>query len=291
MTSHAFDHCSIVLPFSAAGKRHLGNHRLISLGGSVVKRGVVYALSHPAWLDETLMSAATVRRHMPDLARQLYATRDLIDQVRSTDADHFTELITLDTLAHSHRPRFESMLETGLDQALFVDGDTYFVDQTYELFEVLELFDIAMAPAPQYFHPRSLREGIHDRLPRVSQALPEWNSGVIAANVTAACRDMVREWMRLFAICRAEKCHTDQPALRVALAMSRLRIATLPANYNFRANMPQVVNRRVKILHAHGDLEQIAGYINGSETNRSYVPNKQEIHGFYPKGLTRTKSG
>ncbi len=70
-----------------------------------MKRGVVYALSHPAWLDETLMSAATVRRHMPDLARQLYATRDLIDWVRSTDADHFTELVTLDAPAHPTRPQ------------------------------------------------------------------------------------------------------------------------------------------------------------------------------------------
>ncbi len=83
-----------------------------------MKRGVVYALSHPAWLDETLMSAATVRRHMPELTRQLYVTRDLIDRVRSTDADHFTELVTLDVLAHPTRPRFESMLETNLDQAL-----------------------------------------------------------------------------------------------------------------------------------------------------------------------------
>ena len=237
------------------------------------------------------MSAATVRRHMPDMARQLYATRDLIDRVRSTGADHFTDLVTLDAPAHPTRPRFESMLETDLDQALFLDGDTYFVDQTYELFEVLELFDIAVAPAPQFFHPRALRGGIYDRLPRVSQALPEWNGGVIVANVTAAYRDMVREWMRLFAICRAEKFQMDQPALRSALATSRLRIASLPANYNFRANMPQVVNRRVKILHAHGDLKLIAEYVNRSEAIRWYVPDNQEIHGFYPKGLKRTKSG
>ncbi len=256
-----------------------------------MKRGVVYALSHHAWLDETLKSAATVRRHMPDLARQLYATRELIDQVRSADADHFTELIPLDALAFPTRPRFESMLETDLDQAVVLDGDTYFVDQTYELFELLELFDVAVAPAPQYFHPRALRRGIYDLLPAVSQALPEWNGGIVVANVTPAWRDMVREWMRLFAICQAAEFFMDQPALRSALATSRLRIATLPANYNFRANITQVVNRRVKILHAHGDLEKIAGYINRPEEVRRYVPNKRDIHGYFPKGFKRTKSG
>ncbi len=98
---------------------------------------------------------------------------------------------------------------------------------------------------------------------------------------------MVGEWMRLFAICMAEKFDMDQPALRSALATSRLRIANLPNNYNFRANMTQVVNRRVKILHAHGELEKIAGYINRMEVERTYVPNKEQIHGFYPKGLER----
>jgi hypothetical protein len=120
--------------------------------------------------------------------------------------------------------------------------------------------------------------------PAISEALPEWNTGVIVANLTPAFGDMVREWMRLFAICRAADYDMDQPAARCALAASRLRIATLPNNYNFRANMAQVINRRVKIIHAHGDLEHIASYINRSETQRQYMPNKRDIYGKKPKG-------
>lgn len=255
-----------------------------------MKRGVVYALSHPAWLEETLVSAATVRKHMPDLARQLFVTKDLIDQVGSTGADCFTELVPIDTPVFSSRPRFESLLETNLDQAFFLDGDTYLVDQTYELFELLNLFDIAAASAPQYLHPLALRKGLYDLMPPVSDAIPEWNAGVIVANVTEAFRDMVREWIRLFAICQAENYGMDQPALRCALANSRLRISTLPNNYNFRANLRQVVSRKVKLIHAHGDLEKIAEYINRSETIRTYIPNNQEIHGKKPKGFKRLKS-
>jgi hypothetical protein len=87
-----------------------------------VKRSVIYVLSHPAWLDETLKSAASVRRHMPDLARELYVTTDLIEQVRSEGADGFTELVAVDAPAFANRPRFESILETNLDQAVFLDG-------------------------------------------------------------------------------------------------------------------------------------------------------------------------
>jgi hypothetical protein len=98
---------------------------------------------------------------------------------------------------------------------------------------------------------------------------------------------MVKEWMRLFAICRAQNYDMDPPSLRCALATSRLRVATLPNNYNLRANMAQAINRRVKIIHAHGDLEHIASYINRSETQRQYLPNKHEIHGKKPIGYTR----
>ena len=154
-----------------------------------MNRGVVYALSHPAWVDETLRSAASVRRHMPDLARELYVTENLLDQVRSADAGHFTELMIVGAPTFANRPRFESMLETKLDQAVFLDSDTYFVEPTYELFELLDLFGVAATPAPQYFHPRTIEEGIYERfLPAVSEAIPEWNGGVIVANVTSAYR-------------------------------------------------------------------------------------------------------
>jgi len=250
-----------------------------------MKRGVVYALSHPAWLDETLKSAVSVKQHMPDLARQLYATKDIVDQVQGLDENYFTDVVLVEKPAFFRRPRFESMLETDLEQAIFLDGDTYFTDAVDELFELLDLYDVAAAAAPQYFHQRALSEGIYDQLPPVSQAIPEWNGGVIVANVTDGYRRFVKEWMRLFGICEKAGFGMDQAGLRVALATSKLRIATLPNNYNLRANMPQIINRKVKILHAHGDLEMIASYINQPDQNRSYRPNPQQIHGKMPKNF------
>ncbi len=250
-----------------------------------MKRGVVYALTHPAWLEEILLSTASVREHMPDLAREVYATQSIIEQIKSVDASLFTDFITVDKPFFSHRPRFESMLETKLDQVIFLDSDTYFVEQTYELFELLDLFDIGMVTAPQYFHPRALQEDIYDLLLPVPEALPEWNGGVLVTNITPAFHEMVHEWMRMFTLCRAANYNMDQPSLRSAIATSKLRVANLPNNYNFRANVAQMANRRVKILHAHGELERIAGHINNNVRRRFYQPNKEEIHGKKPKGF------
>jgi hypothetical protein len=220
---------------------------------------------------------------MPDLPRQLFISKELIDATGESVRQHFDEVVVLDRIAHVHRPRFESFLATRFDQAIFIDGDTLFIAPVYEVFEVLDHFDIALAHAPQYLSPQGVRAGVFEALPRVSLALPEWNAGVIAARVNDGFRSMVRRWIELFGQCRAMGFHMDQAPLRSALALSALRIATLSANYNFRANIAQGIAGTVKILHAHGDLARIGEYINESLAMRIYRPDPREIHGFEPK--------
>ena len=77
----------------------------------------------------------------------------------------------------------------------------------------------------------------------------------------------------------------DQAALRSALVHSRLRVATVPNNYNFRALLAQTVTGRVKILHAHGELQRISRTINASTGIRLYTPRPEDIYGFRPKAL------
>jgi hypothetical protein len=94
---------------------------------------------------------------------------------------------------------------------------------------------------------------------------------------------MVERWSALFAECRTIPFGMDQASFRSAVVTSRLRIATLPNNYNFRANIENGVAGAVKILHAHGDLERIAGHVNSPLSIRVYRPVAGEIDGFQPK--------
>ena len=68
----------------------------------------------------------------------------------------------------------------------------------------------------------------------------------------------------------------DQAYFRSALIKSGLRIATLLNNYNFRANIENNLAKAVKILHAHGELERIAGYINAKTSMRIYIPSRRK---------------
>ncbi|MEZ6127967.1 MAG: hypothetical protein R3C59_04750 [Planctomycetaceae bacterium] len=217
---------------------------------------------------------------MPDARRILYATADVASELR--DAAAFQDVRVVENPQHRHRPRFESMLHCTADRAFFIDGDTLLMEPIDELYELLDHFDVALASAPQQFHSQAVAKQIYDKLPRVSSAIPEWNSGVIAARISDRFRTFVRRWSDLFAVCQQHGYTMDQPALRSAPGTSDLRIATIPANYNFRANMPQTIKGKIKLLHAHGDLPKITGYINRSENLRMNTPRQGEINGFSP---------
>jgi hypothetical protein len=248
-----------------------------------MRRGFVYACSHAAWLRETVESAESVRRYMPDLRRQLFIERALID---ATDRDlgaTFDDVVVLDTLRHKHRPRFEATLMTDLEQAIFIDSDTLFLAPVHELFDLLEHYDIAATLAPQSFHQRAIRVGLYEAMPKVSEAQREWNTGLIVARVDAQFHALVESWSDLFSQGRSRGVTWDQAPFRIAAAISRLRIATLPENYNFRANIPRFANGQVKMLHAHGDLPAIAAYINSNLGMRIYMPRPHEIYGPNPR--------
>jgi hypothetical protein len=246
-------------------------------------RGVVYACSHKRWLAETLVSARSCAAQMPDLRRQLFVTEPLYAEAKTHIDKIFPELFVLPAAVHAHRPRFEATLKTDLAEAIFIDGDTFFVSPVYELFDILADFDIAAALAPQYFSPKAIGLKVYDLLPAVSAALPEWNTGVIVARVDDGFRAMVETWSELFQKAQKVGFFMDQASFRSAVIKSGLRIATLPNNYNFRANIENNLAQAVKILHAHGDLEKIAGYINEKTSMRVYIPKPEEIHGYSPR--------
>jgi len=74
-------------------------------------------------------------------------------------------------------------------QTIYLDTDTYVVDNIDELFDLLERFDIAAAHAPGYTGD--------DRGP--SEAFYELNTGVIPYRGTGAVGEFLAKWAELYA--------------------------------------------------------------------------------------------
>lgn len=249
----------------------------------MAKRGVVWAISHSDWLDELIVSARSCARVMPKVDRILYVTESMRETLGHEMISTFTSVFVLENPRHAHRPRFDAMLECDLDEAIFIDTDTYFAEPVEDLFLILKHYDIAAFPAPQHIHPAAIEKKIYTKLPRVSMAIPEMNGGLIVASMTQKMKTFVMEWSRLFKICQNSGYNMDQFSFRVALALSELRVAYVPNTYNFRANLPQFVQGTVKIVHAHGELAQIAAAVNRSADFRLYKPDPRLVYGFAPK--------
>ena len=209
---------------------------------------------------------------MPRIPRILYLSTHIPIDAR---LDVFTEVRPLAQVRHAHRPKFEAMLACEFDQAIFIDSDTWFAAGIEDVFDTLTHFDIAMSLAPIHLAPVAESAGIYNQLePTIPEALGEWNGGLIAARVDETFRRFVKQWSEQFSRCEALGFERDQASLRTTLVASRLRIATLPPNYNFRVNLRQTVVRSVKLFHGHGDLPRIAAAVNRLGGLRHYTPNK-----------------
>jgi hypothetical protein len=235
-------------------------------------RGVIYVGFGQEYLSEVLVSAASVKRHMPHLPITVFCNPNItcpnVDEVIGVEPDESFP---------GCAAKIRHIAVSPYDQTLFLDSDTYVCGDLAELFALLDVFDLAAAHAPT----RAIYE-----VEGVPDSFPEFNTGVILfrrspemAKVLSGWADLYlrhlerddrgalrwlqpadRRWHRL----------NDQGAFREALYRSGLRVATLPPEYNCRFTAPGLVDGPVRILHGRGpDLSQIAE-INAITTRRGY---------------------
>lgn len=236
-------------------------------------RGVIYVAFGQNYISEALVSAASLKRHMPRLPVTLFCDADVacpdVDQVvRAQPDDSFPGCAA----------KIRYVATSPYEQTLFLDSDTYVCGDLGELFTLLDAFDLAAAHAPT----RAVYE-----VEAVPDSFPELNTGVILFRRSPAVEAVLSSWADLFSghlerlECDAirwrhpadQRWHAlnDQPAFREALYRSRLRVATLPPEYNCRFSAPGFVDGPVRILHGRGvDLANVATAINAISTRRGY---------------------
>lgn len=236
-------------------------------------RGIIYVAFGQKYISETLVSAASVKRHMPDLPITVFCdatiTSPNVDQVIGVEPD-----VSFAGCA----AKIRHMAASPYDQTLFLDSDTYVCGDLAELFSLLDAFDLAAAHAPT----RAIYE-----VEGVPDSFPEFNTGVILFRQSLEMRKLLSDWADLYmrhlelvdggalrwrqpADRRWHRLN-DQGAFREAVYRSGLRVATLPPEYNCRFTAPGFVDGPVRILHGRGaDLSRIATEINAISTRRGY---------------------
>jgi hypothetical protein len=158
-------------------------------------------------------------------------------------------------------------------RTLFLDTDTYVVENCRALFELLRYFDACLVPAPCDIVAGAIEGAL-------VEGLFPYNMGVILFRASAATRELFADWARRYeAKVRGDALgpgESDQTAFVEALAGSPARIFALRNNYNARLPFLIQLCGRVKILHGRDpDMAAVARAINRAEGNRVWDPRRR----------------
>jgi hypothetical protein len=227
--------------------------------------GVLYIATGRRHLGEMLVSARSVRRHLPGVPIVLYT-----DQA-DLPAGVFDEVRRLDQPRHSFIDKIAPLCETPFERTLFLDTDTLVCAPIFDVFEILDRADVALAHAPYR----------HDRPFVTPNCFPELNTGVLAYRRTPEMIAMFRDWLRLYEkeVAETGRMDSDQPAFREALYRAPISFSVLPPEYNLRTVMPAAVGRcAVRIIHGRGpDMQELERWVNASHRIRLFLPSALQL--------------
>lgn len=220
---------------------------------SLNSRGVVYIAMGQKYIQEAYYSVESLKVNT-DIAVTIFTNRNIHNEL-------FDNVIFIEKTNLSFIDKPFYMYRSPYENTLFLDTDTYIMSDISELFLLLENFDIVAAHEPNRFGAK---------ITEIPKSFIELNTGVILFNKSPKMKDFFQDWLALYQ--QNLTWMNDQPAFRLALYKSKLRLATLPPEYNCRFNSPVRINGRVHILHGrHPNLPAVAQEINSHMGERVFI--------------------
>lgn len=236
-----------------------------------MQRGIVYVAAGEAFLEEAVQSAASAKRHNPELPVAIVADRD----VTSTHVDTVMEL---SDPAYSWVDSVLPPRESPYERTLLLDTDTYVCGPLKDLFALLDRFEIAVAQCPVRRAELSEQPYAYTA-DGVPDSFPMYQCGVMLYRDSPGVNALFDRWLAIYdEHAGGDGVSFTQPAFRQALFESDVRFATLPPEYNCRFQRGGYVQDRVRILHGHRsqqEFERIDRLVNrDAGTGRVYRPAK-----------------
>jgi hypothetical protein len=226
--------------------------------------GIIYSCSGPTYIEEAVSSARSSLRHN-DVPHLIYAS-----PVPAVPRDE--PRLAFAPFTPSGNPfldRIANMRRSPFERTIFLDSDTYVVDEIAHLLTLFDSYDAAAVHAPGY-------RGLAD--PEVPAAFHEFNCGVIAWRSNERTAAFLADWEATYAAWLREEPFPhavdrigDQPAFRHCAWKHGLAIAVLGPEYNFRITKPGTLVGKVRVLHGrHPRPEALAARLNKRPGPRNY---------------------
>lgn len=224
------------------------------------KKGILFIATGVKYIEEVIPAAESCK------ATNNYPIALITDSLDHQLPDGLFDHVIIQNAHFNYKDKL-LIKYTPFEYTIFLDTDTYICDKLDDLFRILDFREFAIHQAD---------EGYEFEMNEVSNAMPEFNTGVIAYRLTVNVKKLIKDWKNSFDL--NSKITTDQYHLRKTLYESDVKFAIFSSAYNFIIYYPNFIIQKVKILHGRpfDSLKKIAADLNNirhdNAWRRMYYP-------------------
>ena len=200
------------------------------------KYGIMYCATGKKFLEEAKISAKSVREHNRNINISLF-----LDDKNGleTEKSLFTSIHVIKKPQYSFADKIFAIRNSPYQHTIYLDTDTFIVDDISELFTILEKNDLALARlAPQFWV--------------FNKTL--YNAGIIIYRLNDKIKHVFKLWEKFWEdyykkLFPNEPRRDDQPLLNELIEKNSVSVYALPTEYNFRPNYIAYAQNKIKIFH------------------------------------------
>jgi hypothetical protein len=225
----------------------------------------VYSCTGEGYVQEALRSARSSIRHN-ELPHLLFSSVEVASEPGLSVARFVPS-------GNPYVDKIANMRRSPFQRTIYLDTDTFVVDEIVHVLALLDRFDLAAAHAPGY-------RGYGD--PLVPLAFYELNTGVLAWRADERMQALMSDWQQTYSRWLTERPFAgageagdaaDQPAFRRCTWQHGVGLYVLAPEYNLRLGEPATLVERVRVIHGRcEDYEGLAARLNRRAGARTYTP-------------------
>jgi hypothetical protein len=218
-------------------------------------RGFLYVSFGCKYVAEARLSAASVRASNPD-ARICMITDLALEPDNLFDIVlPITSPLGLEKYAPkdsgAYYRKIAQIGRTPFDRTIYLDSDTFVTGSLSEMFDLLEHYDILIAPDSSAEANFGF-EQTEAPFATVPKAFGVFNTGVLAYRQSGPTMQMLQAWEKNHDSYARQHTTNDQPAFRLSLYESTVRYHVLPVTYNWLSWLPCFLPGGGRVMVMHG---------------------------------------